>query len=88
MNKNKKIVLITAGIIFLILICVSLFFIVGHSSKKEVCTSFSITECPNSCVVCPPCEVCSSLSCQSEEFCTSLGFNRSWYEAIERKLGN
>lgn len=45
------------------------------------CDSFSAENCPAHCVVCPPCEVCSSVSCQSEQFCLGMGFNRSWYPA-------
>ena len=43
------------------------------------CSSFSVEVCPNQCVICPPCIVCSSISCQTEEFCKSIGFDRSWY---------
>ena len=43
------------------------------------CSSFSYENCPNECVVCPPCYVCSSVSCQTEEFCKSIGFDRNWY---------
>ncbi|MGV8172238.1 MAG: hypothetical protein ACP5OA_06120 [Candidatus Woesearchaeota archaeon] len=46
------------------------------------CKDYSYFECPQSCVVCPPCEYCSSISCQTEEFCKSLGFDREWYENI------
>ncbi|MCX6776958.1 MAG: serpin family protein [Candidatus Micrarchaeota archaeon] len=43
------------------------------------CQNYSVDKCPSQCVVCPPCAVCSSISCQSEEFCKVIGFNRSWY---------
>lgn len=43
------------------------------------CQNYSVDKCPSQCVVCPPCAACSSISCQSEEFCNSIGFNRSWY---------
>jgi len=43
------------------------------------CRNYSVDKCPSQCAVCPPCEVCSSISCQSEEFCRVMGFNRSWY---------
>jgi len=46
------------------------------------CSSFSVDNCPTQCVICPPCEVCSSISCQTEEFCKNIGFNRSWWESV------
>jgi hypothetical protein len=45
----------------------------------EDCSSFSTDNCPDRCVICPPCEACSSITCRSEEFCNSIGFNRSWW---------
>ena len=53
---------------------------------KIVCNSYSIETCPDKCVVCPPCEACSSISCQTEEFCKNIGFNRNWYESIKTEL--
>jgi len=50
------------------------------------CSSHPYFECPAECVVCPPCASCSSLRCASEDFCRGLGFDRSWYEGIERRL--
>jgi hypothetical protein len=44
------------------------------------CKEYSYVDCPSRCVVCPPCAACSSISCQTEEFCNSIGFNKSWYE--------
>ncbi len=49
------------------------------------CSLFSVDKCPTQCVICPPCEVCSSISCQTEEFCKSMGFNRSWWESVRPK---
>jgi hypothetical protein len=49
------------------------------------CSLFSADNCPSLCVVCPPCEVCSSISCQTEEFCKSIGFDRSWWESVRPK---
>jgi len=51
-----------------------------------VCSSYSAESCPSSCVVCPPCEACSSISCQTEQFCKSIGFERSWYDGIKQNL--
>lgn len=56
--------------------------------SNPICTSFSSNNCPSECVVCPPCEVCSSISCQTEDFCKNIGFDRSWYEAIKERLSN
>jgi len=49
------------------------------------CSLFSADNCPSLCVVCPPCEACSSISCQTEEFCKSIGFDRSWWESVHPK---
>jgi len=51
------------------------------------CQTFEPDGCPEECVVCPPCPACSSISCQSEEFCEEMGINRNWYENIKEKLG-
>ena len=47
------------------------------------CKNYSADNCPAGCVVCPPCEVCSSISCQTKEFCLNLGFNESWYDSVK-----
>ena len=52
------------------------------------CISFDPEECPEECVVCPPCPACSSISCQTEEFCKEMGINRNWYEKIKENRGN
>ena len=49
------------------------------------CTLFGVDDCPQECAICPPCAECSSISCQSEEFCASIGFNRSWHESVKPK---
>jgi hypothetical protein len=46
------------------------------------CSSYSVENCPIQCVVCPPCIQCSSISCQTEEFCKSIGFDREWYRNV------
>jgi hypothetical protein len=71
-------------IIILILVTV---FLVGCNKSSE-CKDYTYNECPKECVVCPPCEVCSSISCQTEEFCNNMGFNRSWSEAIKARLNS
>jgi hypothetical protein len=47
---------------------------------NTVCSDYTVEACPNDCVVCPPCAECSSISCQSEEFCLNLGFDKNWYD--------
>jgi hypothetical protein len=50
------------------------------------CSSYLPDICPSSCVVCPPCAACSSISCQSADFCQGLGIDHSWYEKIKATL--
>ncbi len=50
------------------------------------CSGYSVERCPSACAVCPPCEACSSISCQSEAYCKNIGFNRSWYEGIKQNM--
>jgi hypothetical protein len=56
-------------------------------SASAPCASYSYESCPSSCVVCPPCAVCSSISCQTEEFCAGMGFSRGWYGSIKPVVG-
>ncbi len=42
--------------------------------ERKFCRSHLPSECPADCTICPPCEGCSSLTCQTEEFCSSIGF--------------
>ena len=60
------------------------------SSEPEVsdCNSYQPENCPAQCVVCPPCPECSSISCQTEDFCKSIGIDRSWYEGMKNKSGS
>ncbi len=55
-------------------------------ASTSTCTSYSPDTCPGNCVVCPPCPECSSISCQSEEFCAGFGIDRTWYEKIKSGL--
>ncbi|MDD3102213.1 MAG: DUF333 domain-containing protein [Patescibacteria group bacterium] len=52
---------------------------------NQKCTDYSVENCPTDCVVCPPCAECSSISCQSKEFCKNIGFDSSWYESIKHQ---
>jgi hypothetical protein len=58
------------------------------TSSDFNCQSFTPEECPDECVVCPPCAACSSISCQSKEFCESIGFNKDWYKEIKRGINS
>jgi len=52
------------------------------------CKNYSPENCPTVCVVCPPCPECSSISCQTEEFCASMGIDKNWYEGIKNRISN
>jgi hypothetical protein len=70
---------------FLIAIAIIVFTVAIIIQPEANCSSFSVDKCPNQCIICPPCEVCSSISCQTEEFCKSMGFNRTWWESVQPK---
>lgn len=55
------------------------------SPPPSACENYQPDNCPAQCVVCPPCAECSSISCQTEDFCKSIGIDRSWYEDIKSK---
>jgi hypothetical protein len=78
--------LIIAVIVLVVGLSVASVFIFLNAGNETDCGSYSYDECPDECVVCPPCEVCSSISCGTEEFCESIGFNRTWYEDIKTRL--
>jgi len=54
-----------------------------EKKSNEECQKYTEAECPEDCIVCPPCEICSSLGCYSAEHCKSMGFDESWYEMIK-----
>lgn len=58
-----------------------------YDSETIECKKHPAEYCPQNCVVCPPCEMCSSISCSSSAFCESMGFDKSWYEEIKKRLG-
>jgi hypothetical protein len=75
--------------VFLAIVALSVFlglFLLTSQNETKYCKSFSYATCPEKCVVCPPCEMCSSVSCQTESYCESIGFNRSWSEGIKERL--
>ncbi|MFC1700850.1 hypothetical protein ACFLZ0_01815 [Patescibacteria group bacterium] len=57
-----------------------------ESCGEVVCEDYDLEKCPEKCVICPPCIECSSISCQSEEFCESIGFDKDWYEDIKENM--
>lgn len=61
-------------------------FLAGCAQKNVECSSYSYDKCPAGCVICPPCEVCSSVSCQTEQFCADMGFTKEWYQNVVQKV--
>ena len=68
---------------FVVIILAVVLIAVCTQNTETNCSSFSVDSCPAQCVICPPCEVCSSISCQTEDFCENIGFNRSWWESVQ-----
>lgn len=52
------------------------------SITDSECKNYTSDNCPGSCVVCPPCPACSSVSCNTKEFCNSIGFNENWFNQL------
>jgi len=70
-----------------VVVSILLAFTLNEGGKEAVrCASYSVEKCPDSCVVCPPCPECSSLSCQTTDFCENIGFNRTWYSDIQKRM--
>jgi len=76
----RKLLLVPVLLILVILTsgCVSDVTVISDNEIAD-CLSFTVENCPDQCVMCPPCEVCSSIRCNTEEFCSSIGFERDWY---------
>jgi hypothetical protein len=86
MKKQTKMV-IAVSILLIITILITLIIIISYTKNNPViCKDYNIESCPESCVVCPPCEVCSSISCQTKEFCSSIGFKETWYKDMQKRL--
>jgi len=63
----------------------------GDGTRARVvaaCDTYRLDECPEECVACPPCPACSSISCQTEDFCAGLGIDKNWYEDIQARISN
>jgi len=86
--KNKRIFYLAIAVLvvtFILVVASGLFLYKNYAGNQMNCTSFGVDKCPEQCVICPPCEVCSSISCQTEEFCNGIGFNRSWWKSVSPK---
>jgi hypothetical protein len=88
MSNRKRHLFILAGVIALVILLSIIMFV--FTDEKELnqeilCNSSSVENCPESCAICPPCEVCSSIVCRSQEYCESIGFNESWYKVVSPK---
>jgi hypothetical protein len=82
-QKNKRFFVSQKSMIsvkIFLMLTLSIYIFGCSENKVNDCSSHPYYDCPAECVVCPPCEVCSSVSCQTEEFCKGLGFDRQWYE--------
>ncbi|MEM4336867.1 MAG: hypothetical protein QXG86_02570 [Candidatus Woesearchaeota archaeon] len=79
MKSNKRKILMIVLILLIILIVASYFIFFRRNAALD-CNSYSLEDCPKGCVICPTCEVCSSIGCQTEKFCESMGFDEGWYD--------
>jgi hypothetical protein len=52
-------------------------------ANKAGCSDYPVDQCPSDCVICPPCEECSSITCQNQAFCESIGFDKDWYNSVK-----
>ncbi len=57
MASKKKLVALA---ILLASLLIALYMLLPNEGSNS-CESYSLDKCPSRCVVCPPCEVCSSL---------------------------
>jgi hypothetical protein len=60
----------------------------GCGDEVVDCQSYDLENCPEQCVVCPPCIECSSLNCQTKAFCQKFGIDRDWYEEMKKRISN
>lgn len=52
----------------------------ARAADENYCNQYASENCPAECVVCPPCEVCSSIQCRAEASCSAMGFDKNWYK--------
>ena len=55
---------------------------ITEEAENLNCESYDIDDCPEGCLVCPPCPECSSLTCQIKETCEGMGFDKEWSETV------
>ncbi len=97
-TKNKKVLLLLIPVFIISLVWSWYLLNKNHNgidiapipnqtaTSSLACNSYGPDSCPGDCVVCPPCPECSSISCQSEQFCAGIGIDRTWYEKIKSDL--
>jgi len=89
-NQSNRILLsiaITLGVIVgsYFFVQRGLFHLSQLQQNTTTCSQYvAIESCPSACVVCPPCRECSSLSCQTEQFCEDIGFDKNWYNQTQQ----
>ena len=83
-TRNIITVLAVMGLILSVYLIMSPLF-KNNTPQSLNCKNYTDFDCPSVCAVCPPCEVCGSISCNSKEFCQSIGFNETWYENLNSK---
>ncbi|MFZ2454896.1 MAG: hypothetical protein WAX07_00235 [Candidatus Altiarchaeia archaeon] len=83
--KNKKFYLILIIAVLIVSVIAGL-YLFNPFRSESACGSYAYSDCPQRCVVCPSCEFCSSVRCQTEESCAKIGFNRTWHESIKKRL--
>ncbi len=67
-------------------IAITAIMLLATNEPQPDCKSYGYTDCPSDrCAICPPCEACSSVSCNTVGFCEGMGFNRSWWETVKPK---
>jgi putative hemolysin len=77
---NKKLIVILVLLWFIIAAAVSWQAFIIKKEDAAICSTYEADACPSGCVVCPPCPTCSSISCQTTEFCQKMGIDPSWYQ--------
>lgn len=79
MKKQNIIILSIIIIIIALIIGYLIYYQFNNPTKETSCKNYFVDDCPSECVVCPPCAACSLISCQTKDFCKSIGFNETWY---------
>ncbi len=86
MNKqNKNIIIFSVVLIIGLSIGAVLFFNYWKENRavtvdENYCNQYQPDFCPDGCIVCPPCPVCSSIQCRLASSCEAMGFSKDWYQ--------